>query len=124
MEFYVFHTNLAPYFMTQSVSGIFQSLARGGGFLRDPLRSFQPGPDDPAVPPELIRAHGLVDGASVSGSVRPAGKGVQLATVETICGLPPAQFQERKRFDQLVAVDPTERFRLGMLAMSQCASSS
>lgn len=113
MEFYVFHTNFAPYFMTQSVSGIFQSLARGGGFLRDPLRSFQPGPDDPAVPPDLIRAHGLVNGASVGGSVRPASKGVQLATVETICGLPPAQFQERKRFDQLVAVDPTERFRLG-----------
>jgi transcription termination factor Rho len=113
MGFYVFHTNLAPYSMTQSVSGVFQSLARGGGFLRDPLRSFQSGPDDPAVPPDLIRAHGLVDGASVSGNVRPAGKGVQLASVETICGLTPTQFQERKRFDQLVAVDPSERFRLG-----------
>ena len=36
-----------------------------------------------------------------------------MATVVSVCGLPPEQFQARKRFEYLVAVDPNDRFRLG-----------
>jgi transcription termination factor Rho len=36
-----------------------------------------------------------------------------LAGVDTICGLDPATFAARTRFERLVAIDPTERFRLG-----------
>jgi transcription termination factor Rho len=70
-------------------------------------------PDDPWVSPKLIRDYGLVEGAVVRGAVQRAKQGYQLATVEAICDLPPAQFQARTRFERLVAIDPVERFRLG-----------
>lgn len=88
-------------------------LPRGGGFLRAAARSFQPGPEDAWVSAQLIRANGLVEGATITGEVRRGKQGDQLATVASVCGLTPAEFQARPRFEQLVAIDPQERFRLG-----------
>jgi transcription termination factor Rho len=99
--------------MLQRASGVLKTQRQGGGFLRDPARSFQASPDDPWVPPDVIRTYALVDGAAIDGPVRPGKKGVELVAPELICGLEPEQFQVRKRFDQLVAVDPHARFRLG-----------
>ncbi len=99
--------------MSDQISGVFQALKRGGGFLRDPDVSFQPLPDDPWVSNKLIKEHGLVNGAKVTGTVRPGKKGLQLATVDTICGLDPAAFKTRTRFERLTAIDPNERFQLG-----------
>lgn len=98
--------------MSQTVSGVLQQLARGGGFLRDPDLSFQPGPNDVWVSPPLIREYGLVDGATVRGAAGRGEKGPQLETVESICGLEPEAFKTRTRFQRLVAIDPQERFRL------------
>jgi len=99
--------------MSQTTSGVLECLSRGSGFLRDAEQSFQPSADDVWVSPQLIRAHGLVEGAVVSGTVRRGKKGEQLAEVESICGLTPDEFAARTRFERLVAIDPTERFRLG-----------
>jgi transcription termination factor Rho len=85
----------------------------GGGWLRDAAFSFQPGPDDPWVPPQLVRAAGLAAGAVVAGTAQPGKKGSHLDKVSTINGLDPAQFRARTPFERLVAVDPSERFRLG-----------
>lgn len=98
---------------TKTVSGVLQRLPRGGGFLRDPDRSFQPTSEDVWVSSKLIREFGLVDGAVVTGEAERGKKGWQLTAVETVCGLTPEQFQERPRFDRLVPIDPRERFRLG-----------
>jgi transcription termination factor Rho len=98
--------------MSQIANGILEMLPRGGGFLRDPERSFQPEPDDVWVPLPLIREHGLVEGATVTGSTRSGKKGPELATVDTVCGLTPEQFKARTRFDRLVAVNPSDRFHL------------
>jgi transcription termination factor Rho len=65
------------------------------------------------VSAKLIREYGLVEGAVVRGTRRRGQQGYQLSTVESVCGMAPAQFQARTRFDQLVAIDPLERFRLG-----------
>lgn len=99
--------------MSQIASGVLQILPRGGGFLRDAELSFQPNSDDVRVPSKLIRAEGLVEGATVSGTVRRGKRGTELTTVESICGLAPEQFRERTPFDRLVAIDPTDRFELG-----------
>lgn len=98
---------------SREVTGILQCLARGGGFLRDAGRSFQPGPEDCWVPGKLIREYGLVDGASVSGFAQAGAKGHQLTHVESVCGLAVEQFKGRVRFDRLVPIDPRQRFRLG-----------
>ena len=99
--------------MGSTVTGVFQATRQGGGYLRDPLRSFQPAPGDPLVPAQLARDNGLVEGALVTGDVEAGKKGDELASIATICGLPPDKFKARKPFDQLVAISPTERFRLG-----------
>jgi transcription termination factor Rho len=99
--------------MSQTASGVLEVLPRGGGLLRDPALSFQPGADDVAVPLPLIREYGLVAGATVTGSTRSGKKRPELATVDTICGLTPEQFKERTRFDRLVAINPNDRFHLG-----------
>lgn len=99
--------------MSQQVSGILSCLPRGGGFLRDPSISLQSTADDPWVSPQLIRAHGLVEGATITGVTRRGDKGVQLATVETVAGLAPEVFAARPRFERLTAVNPSRRFHLG-----------
>ena len=98
--------------MVSTITGVFQA-TRQGGYLRDPQRSFQPAPDDPAVPAQLVRDWGLVEGALVTGEVAPGKKGNELTRIDAIGGLPPEKFKARKPFDQLVPISPTERFRLG-----------
>jgi transcription termination factor Rho len=99
--------------MTDTTTGVLDILPRGGGFLRDPARSFQAGPDDPFVPQKLIRASGLVQGATVTGPTRSGKKRPQLAEVTEVCGLVPADFRARTPFARLLAVNPEPRFRLG-----------
>ncbi len=99
--------------MADATSGVLQTLRQGGGFLRDPAVSLQPTSVDVFVPQKLIQQYGLVDGAAVTGNTQPGAKNEQLVTVDTVCGLPPEQFQARTRFERLVAIDPHERFRLG-----------
>ncbi|MCB0062583.1 MAG: transcription termination factor Rho [Caldilineaceae bacterium] len=99
--------------MTNQVTGVFQALKQGGGFLRDPDVSFQALADDPWVSNKLIQEHGLVNGATVTGTVRRAKQGIQLATVATVCGLSPATFKARPKFERLTAIDPNERFQVG-----------
>lgn len=98
--------------MASSVTGVLQIAGRNAAFLRDPERSFLAAPDDVFVSSAMIKEHGLVEGATVTGTVRSDGRRVQLATVESICGLAPEEFRRRKPFAQLVAVDPHERFCL------------
>ena len=99
--------------MSDQTSGVLQLLRQGGGFLRDPLVSFQPTSVDVFVPQKLIQQHGLAEGAVVVGPTQRGTKNDQLAGVESVCGLPPDQFAARTRFERLVAIDPNERFRLG-----------
>jgi len=99
--------------MPSTVTGILQCQPRKGGFLRDPAFSFQPGPDDPAVSAKLVQEFGLVNGATVTGTVSAGKRGPELATVESVCGLTPDAFKARTPFERLIAIDPTERFRLG-----------
>lgn len=92
-------------------SGILK-LSHSGGVLLDPALSLRPTGVDPVVPASLIRRHGLVEGAVVEGSARRRGAVQELVDVATVCGLEPAAFAARTRFDRLVAIDPHERFNL------------
>ena len=99
--------------MPKTTTGILEILKQGGGFLRDPEISFQPTPDDIWVSNNLIRENGLIEGASVSGPIQAGKKGMQLASVDTVCGLTPEAFKARIRFERLTAISPNDRFRLG-----------
>ncbi|MFQ5629875.1 MAG: transcription termination factor Rho, partial [bacterium] len=100
--------------MSQTAGGVLQCFDRGWGFLRDAAASFQPSRDDIWVSSKMIRENGLVDGATISGTASRGKKGWQLDVVNSVCDLPLEKFQNRERFDRLVAISPDERFRLGI----------
>jgi transcription termination factor Rho len=95
------------------VTGVLEILKKGGGFVRDPERSLKPDRGDVFVPRKLIDRLGLVTGATVAGRAGRGRKGPVLQDVESVCGLPPAEFQDRGRFADLTVVNPDRRFRLG-----------
>jgi len=99
--------------MSDTVSGVLTLHSKGGGFLRDPDRSFQPTGEDVFVPQQLIRSLDLIAGAAIVGHVSRGNKGDRLVGVETVGGLTPEEFRSRTRFDKLTALNPTERFRIG-----------
>jgi transcription termination factor Rho len=99
--------------MPQNVSGVFQRLQQGGGFLRDPILSYQPGPNDTWVSSQIIKQYGLSDGADVIGSAEQTKKGFQLKNIDSICDLKPDHFHSRIRFDKLQAINPEDRIHLG-----------
>ena len=98
---------------SQLADGVLSCQKRGGGFLRSPESSFQASPEDPRVSTKLIAQHGLVDGATLTGPVRRGKNGPELTAVETVCRMPPTEFQARTKFDRLVAISPNERLQLG-----------
>ena len=55
--------------------GVLEILPDGFGFLRSPLSSFMPGPDDIYVSPSQIRRFSLRKGDVVSGLIRPPKEG-------------------------------------------------
>lgn len=94
--------------MGQRCTGVFSPTKKGAGALRMVAQSFRVTPQDPLVPPALVREHGLVAGALVEGEVENG----TLRRIDTICGLAPEAFAARKNFGDLVAVDPSTRFDL------------
>lgn len=94
--------------------GVFAASKSGGGHLLDPAVSFTRTPDDVLVPPALARQTGLVDGAEVVGVARRTRQGLTLHTIDSIGGVTPDQFRKRPTFARLAAIDPFERFDLGI----------
>jgi transcription termination factor Rho len=95
------------------VSGVLEILQKGGGFLRDPGRSFAPDPTDVFVPRKLIQKLNLSNGASIIGGTEKGPKGPVLASVETICGVSCAEFADRTPLKEMTALNPDHRFNLG-----------
>jgi len=94
--------------MTDIVTGILKRTKGGAGALLDLAGSSA----EISVPAQLVQHHHLVEGATVSGPLRPSRQGQELAGVESVCGLSPEAFQQRTPFNRLVAIDPNERFQL------------
>jgi len=90
--------------MTNIARGILQLTKQGDGHLFNPARQAE----GVRVPAKLIRDYRLPQGATLTGRK----EGHQLATIETVGGLPPESFQQRTPFKRLVAIDPAERFNL------------
>lgn len=107
-----FPQNMKKKEMAQTATGVFEVLKQGGGFLRSPERSLQPDRADVFVPQKIITRFGLTTGAVVSGKTQTTKRGVQLADVETVCGLEPEAFRMRTPFTKLLAVNPDRRFDL------------
>ena len=98
--------------MPDNASGILKLDRNGSGRLVSVERSLRSSPSDCVVPPQLIRQYRLAEGAVLVGSFSMVRGRKELSTVESVCGLKPEQFQKRKPYNDLVAVNPNQRFNL------------
>ncbi len=83
--------------------------------LRDPQRSFRPGPDDIHLSTNLVRDHGLRMGQRLKIRVRaPRERGKYLSGYELIEveGAPVADYHSPKEFDRLTPLFPDQRIHL------------
>jgi transcription termination factor Rho len=94
-------------------AGVLDVLPEGYGFLR--RTGYLPGADDIYISQSQIRRFELRRGDLVAGQVRKPKdneKYYGIVKVETVNGFDPEAVRERKTFDELTAVHPTERFNL------------
>ena len=100
--------------MSDTVTGILKHVGRSQFVLRTADRSYRKDQAEIVVSPELPRKYVLREGTAVTGQVeRKRGQG-RLVSIETLGGMDPNAFGERPRFKDLVAIDPHQRFELGL----------
>ena len=95
--------------------GVLEILPDGFGFLRSPMYSYMPGPDDIYVSPSQIRRFGLRKGDVVSGQIRPPKEGERyfaLLRVNEIGFNPPEMSKTLVLFDNLTPIYPDKRFNM------------
>ena len=94
--------------------GFLEISEKGFGFLRSEENNFQPKPTDIFVTPDTIRRSLLREGAFVHGRLQPPHRGTspQLKEVLTVNDVPHKEFVQTSRFENLVTIDPIEKFRL------------
>ncbi|WP_300162750.1 transcription termination factor Rho [Solidesulfovibrio sp.] len=93
--------------------GVLEILPDGFGFLRSPMYSYMPGPDDIYVSPSQIRRFGLRKGDVVSGQIRPPKEGERyfaLLRVGEIGFAPPEASRNLVLFDNLTPLYPDKRY--------------
>jgi transcription termination factor Rho len=93
--------------------GVLEILPDGFGFLRSPMYSYMPGPDDIYVSPSQIRRFGLRTGDTISGQIRPPKEGERyfaLLRVEEIDFEKPDKTKHVVLFDNLTPIYPDRRF--------------
>jgi len=98
-----------------SCSGVLEMHPKGHGYLRDPARSFKIGANDVYVDPPFLSKFQLRQGVRISGRVgEPAKRGdaLRLAELTEIEGQAPDQYLGQRCFDELTAVDPSDRIHL------------
>ena len=98
----------------QSATGILKISPSGTGVLCDPANSLRPFAPPIAVPARLIREHSLIQGVTLAGPLRRQGNVLELGRVEEVCGLAPEAFRSRTPYADLTAINPCERFDLGV----------
>ncbi len=95
--------------------GVLEILPDGFGFLRSPLCSYMPGPDDIYVSPSQIRRFNLRKGDVVSGQIRPPKEGERyfaLLKVTEIGFEPPENAKNLVLFDNLTPIYPDRQFTM------------
>lgn len=93
--------------------GVLEILPDGFGFLRSPMYSYMPGPDDIYVSPSQIRRFGLRKGDVISGQIRPPKEGERyfaLLRVNEIGYERPEHSKNLVLFDNLTPIYPDNRF--------------
>ena len=96
-------------------AGTLEILKEGYGFLRSPLYSYLPGPDDIYLSPSQVRRHGLGRGMIVEGPLRAPKEGdnyFALLKIDSVNERDPEDVHKLSAFEDLTPLHPNERFVL------------
>src|SRR5512136_624866 len=93
-------------------SGYLEISEKGFGFLRTAQNHFHPKPSDIFVTPDTIKRSFLREGSHVVGPTQPPHRGnsPQLKGVDMVNGMPFEEYTKAVRFENLVTIDPIEKF--------------
>lgn len=97
------------------VEGILEMADEHHGYLRWPRYSFRAGPEDIYISSAQVRQYGLRNGQRIQGEVRSGrdqNRFLLLDSLTAIEGVPVAEWSEKKHFDLLTPLFPTERIIL------------
>ncbi len=95
--------------------GTLHRLVEGFGFLRSPINSYLPGPNDVYVSPTQIRRFNLRNGDMLLGDVRKPRRGERyfgLRDLEMVNGEPAVENPDRPEFESLTPLHPDRIIRL------------
>ncbi len=95
--------------------GVVELTREGHGFVRRPEHGYETMQDDPYIPPQLVRQHGIRDGVLVGcelGSAKRPGQNPQVLGFTSIGGVAPHLYRKLPHWDDLVVVDPEPRIEL------------
>jgi transcription termination factor Rho len=95
--------------------GILETQKESFALLRDPVRSFRPGPDDIHVSSNLMRDHGLRNGQRVRVRIRvprDRDKFMSAHEILEVEGMPIADYVPPTEFEKLTPLFPDERIHL------------
>lgn len=95
-------------------SGVVRRMGKPYGFLRDPSKNFKTANNDVFITPDKMREYRIVEGAFVVGTYTHGDRSMELDEVESINGLSPEDYMNRKYFRDLTPVAPDKRFNLGI----------
>jgi transcription termination factor Rho len=96
-------------------TGTLEILNEGYGFLRSPLNSYLPGPEDVYVSPAIIRFLNLKTGDTIEGLIRNPKENEKffaLSRIATVNDEAPIIAKTRVSFDSLVPLYPDQRINL------------
>ncbi|HEY6167148.1 MAG TPA: transcription termination factor Rho [Verrucomicrobiae bacterium] len=95
-------------------TGFLEISEKGFGFLRGADNRFQARPTDIFVTPDTIKKNFLREGSEVTGALQPPHRGAspQLKEVQIVNGMPFQDYLKASRFENLVTIDPIEKFKL------------
>ena len=94
--------------------GYLEIAEKGFGFLRSPEQHFSPKPSDIFVTPDTIKRNFLREGSFIKAVTQPPPRGhnPQLREILEINGMPPAEYGQVVRIENLTTIDPIEKFKL------------
>ena len=109
---------------TVITNGVIEIMSDGFGFLRSEKASYLACPEDVYVAPNYVRRFNLRTGDFVEGPIRdPRERGergkekfLALGRIESVNGLPPAEWRRIIPFENLTPIFPTRRIQLERLA--------
>jgi len=86
---------------------------KGQPILVSSANAFSPSNDAAIAPLEIIRPLHLESGVHIEGNGKDGGDRPRLTEITSIEGMPPGEYRDRALpFQELISIDPTERFHL------------